>query len=806
MKRIIALTFFGVITSLAFGQNASCGTELFIKEAFQNNPNLLEEQRVQDSLIRAEFAQSDASRRTGKIIVPVVVHVIWWNCEANISTAQVKSGIDFLNQSFNLQVPDTSSVRPIFQPHMGAMDIEFRLAGIDPSGNPTNGINRVKNSITLNVNTQGNDVRDDYRWGDMLSSSAPKYFHIWIVEEINIGLSGQVNGFGMIPAAGGVDWRKWGLVIRHDRFGTTGTAGSDPTTLSHEVGHCFNLWHTFYPIEAGGSACSSAMSCSAGDQVCDTPPVGEIRWDCSSVANTCGFSGSGSPYSSDAPDMMENIMSYSSCRAIFTKGQVTRMTQATVTSAYRIKDLVDEDNLEATGVAGFLEADFAPVNDIIVADRPTSFEDQTRYESDGWKWDFGPSSFPPSATQKNPEVTFIHTGRMPVSFTAFSGSDSLSVEREVLVVSERGVPVPFLESFEEGQLFDTEEWHILDADEDGITWQKTTEASFSGDASLMIENHGLCGSTRDELISNTLDLEPFSQATLTFKAAFARRTNENSDNLRIWMSKDYGVTWDLVAVVGGTSLASVESLEFGAWTPTDTTEWKTHTLNIGNSYKREGALIKFQFRGDGGNNLFLDDISISGTYKNKVFLNAPYNGKLGLAKDVELDWKSVGDVDFYEYEIDTETSFDTPELRTGSKDYLNESPENADTEALIEDLTLDQKYYWRVRASKGGVYTEWSDNWNFRVSNTGVGVGAASLENDLVIFPNPAEDQVTIKAKMAIVSIEILDLSGRRVRLDAWTGSNLSRSMDVSSFEPGTYFLRIETADKGLRVKPLIIQ
>ncbi len=805
MKRMNVFAMFMAIVSMAFGQHEICGTELFIKESFQNNPNALEEQRVQDSLIRAEFGQSEASRRTGKIIVPVVVHVIWWNCEANISTSQVKSGIDFLNNSFNLQLPDTDEVREVFKPHMGDMDIEFRLAQIDPSGNPTNGISRDQNSISLNVNTSSNDVRNIYRWGSLTSPTASKYFHIWVVEQINLGVSGQINGFGMIPASN-VDWSRWGLVIRHDRFGTTGTAGNDGTTLPHEVGHCFNLWHTFYPLEAGGSACSSNMSCSAGDQVCDTPPVGQIRWDCSPSANTCSFAGSGSPYSSDPPDMMENIMSYSSCRAVFTEGQVTRMTQATTTSIYKIKDLVDEDNLIATGVAGFLEADFVASNEIVVADRPMIFKDNTRYESDDWKWGFGASTFPPTSTAQEPEVTFIQTGPMPVNLTVFSGSDSLMVQKDVLVVSERGEPVPFLESFEEGQLFDDQRWYSNDTDEDGNSWMLTSDASYAGDRSLMIENFGLCGSTQDELTSSTLDLEPFSQVTLTFKAAFARRTTSNNDFIRVLMSKDYGETWDLVKVIGGSSLASVENLQNGSWTPADTSEWKEHSYNVSNTFKREGALIRFQFNGDGGNNLYLDDIKISGTYKNKVFLVSPKNRKLGLATDVTLDWKAVGEVDFYEYQIDTETSYDTPELRTGTNDYIDASPENEDTQALLEDLSVDTKYYWRVRASKGGVVTEWSDNWNFRISNTGVGVKEMMKEEFLEIFPNPAQDRVTVKANAPIQSIELLDLSGRIAKVVQRSASSQIASISVSACQPGTYFLRVTTVENDVYVKPLIIQ
>lgn len=41
-----------------------------------------------------------AGLRTGVVVIPVVVHVVWRTAEQNISDAQIQSQIDVLNQDF----------------------------------------------------------------------------------------------------------------------------------------------------------------------------------------------------------------------------------------------------------------------------------------------------------------------------------------------------------------------------------------------------------------------------------------------------------------------------------------------------------------------------------------------------------------------------------------------------------------------------------------------------------------------------------------------------------------------------------
>lgn len=108
----------------------------------------------------------------------------------------------------------------------------------------------------------------------------------------------------------------------------------DGTTLSHEVGHFFNLYHTHGVLndEADPKASVNNNDCScSGDEVCDTPadPC-MIDLNYKHKYSNCVYIGTeldldGVPFHPD----LTNIMCYAEeCRYKFTTGQYNRMRQA----------------------------------------------------------------------------------------------------------------------------------------------------------------------------------------------------------------------------------------------------------------------------------------------------------------------------------------------------------------------------------------------------------------------------------------------------------------------------------------------
>lgn len=82
------------------------------------------------------------------IIIPTVFHILTEGGAENVSKTQIFYALQFLNQDFNRQNPDTIGIPEVFQQLRGNPKVEFRLARLDPQGNCTDGIERIYTPLT----------------------------------------------------------------------------------------------------------------------------------------------------------------------------------------------------------------------------------------------------------------------------------------------------------------------------------------------------------------------------------------------------------------------------------------------------------------------------------------------------------------------------------------------------------------------------------------------------------------------------------------------------------------------------------
>ncbi|MCB0555770.1 MAG: zinc metalloprotease, partial [Phaeodactylibacter sp.] len=242
----------------------------------------------------------------GVITIPVVVHVVYNTTAENVSDAQIQSQITVLNEDFRRLNADASNTPSLFASVAADAEIQFCLASVDPSGNPTNGITRTPTSVTAfstNDNVKFNSSGGKNAW------PAGSYLNLWVCD-----ISGGILGYAQFPGgAAATD----GVVIDYAYFGTIGTATAPfnlGRTATHEVGHWLNLRH----IWGDGN-------CSVDDFVSDTPTAGAPNY----TGAPCTFPGPNSCNSGagDQPDMFQNYMDYSDdgCMNLYTQGQKTRM-------------------------------------------------------------------------------------------------------------------------------------------------------------------------------------------------------------------------------------------------------------------------------------------------------------------------------------------------------------------------------------------------------------------------------------------------------------------------------------------------
>jgi len=364
-KRFLRLTLSAIfLSNLVFSQEKCASYKGYLQDDIQKHPEFykkLESQNAELEKSNKDFLKNIARTKTteGKRIIPVVVHVVYAssNGAENLPESDIQNALDALNKNINGQsdkfldlyqglYPKTPD---IFAALRGEANVEFRLAKLDPLGNPTNGIVRVQSDLT-NGADPNNLVKTVSYWNSY------QYFNIWVVRNIESSNGGVTLGYAQFPSGGFMSTD--GVVILFSQM-------NDPlsTTLTHEVGHWLGLCHTW---DCGGGTCGT-------DNVQDTPPQhtsngfttdpaadpatptpAAFPWHVGLPSGT--FYGCEADSLNPAGEMFMNFMDYTNDNfcTMFSKGQVDVMNQTLIgdTTDYGFRvHIWSDDNITATGTA-----------------------------------------------------------------------------------------------------------------------------------------------------------------------------------------------------------------------------------------------------------------------------------------------------------------------------------------------------------------------------------------------------------------------------------------------------------------------
>jgi len=395
---LLAFCFSNIIISSA--QQAPCATvevskalgETDLVYAREREQMLAgREQRIQDYL---HTRDAQAVRR-----VSVVVHVVYNSGvpAQNVSDNSIANMIQTLNEDFRRQNPDASDTRSMFQSVAADAQIEFCL---DQT------IRVATSHGCYSVSTQTNEMKYNSQGGS--NTVDPDHFlNIWIVD-ICGGTNSGTAGYAYLPTPGMVGSNNDGLVLDYSLGMGTGAR-----TATHEIGHYFNLCHTW--------ACDDSYSCSNDDGMSDTPQSYQENFATWSNCfdpnvNSCT---SGNP---DLPDQTENYMDYANCPNMFTIQQAAEMNSILSNERSAL--------LNSSGCSS--QSGSAPVADFYGS--PTSgtpgttvqFTDQSTNSPTSWSWNFGDpgSGGLNTSTAQNPTHTYNSVGAYTVTLTATNGTGS----------------------------------------------------------------------------------------------------------------------------------------------------------------------------------------------------------------------------------------------------------------------------------------------------------------------------------------------------------------------------------------------
>ena len=260
-------------------------------------------------------------------IIPVVFHIFensWWG---DVNDEVVKLALKETNEDFQGLAEDWNTIDAPFDSIKEAFNITFKLAQIDPNGNPTTGI--IYHDFEQGfAEWSNNNIVQKYAWDNK------KYINVYIQKYLKNDNKSNYSGYAYYPSDYMTENNLARIVYNGNYLSSENTSENFRSVLTHEFGHFLDLRHTFLE-----NSCDPNGESIQGDLVEDTPSQ-----NFNSSGTSCNII-----YNCLSQEINnENFMDYTDCYKMFTTGQVQRMTS---TLNYNPTfSLWQDSNLYSTGV------------------------------------------------------------------------------------------------------------------------------------------------------------------------------------------------------------------------------------------------------------------------------------------------------------------------------------------------------------------------------------------------------------------------------------------------------------------------
>ncbi len=524
--------------------------------------------------------------------------------------------------------------------------IEFRLARLDPNGNPTTGINRVYSDRStmrsaseepgaVSYNTWRNNMKSVKQW------DPSKYFNIWSVDVIPATGGSTILGFAQFPGQLAMSPETDGVVLGDEYLGNQGSAITLGRTLTHEAGHWLNLRHIWGDDDtrADGTQIFDAdydedteySIISAGsDDVFDTPNQGNR------TNNNCPTFVEEGELGTLHGDMFMNYMDYATdaCMSLFTFGQVERMRAAM--DIYRA-NIWSEENLVATGVSESFDAgSLKPAVDYMVDRRFicaggdiefTNVSTNTT-SSSTYTWSF-PGSNVASVSTKSPTVEFTEPGTYTVQLDVTNANGTTTKVSEDLIhvfSSDAELVAPLYANFTHYASIAGPNNIVSALSEDGVDGWSYTQIGSPADGEiggLRVASYLNDEADVQSLVFKTLNTEALtSGATFSFDYAYVKKQPDTDDRFILSYRTTCTGAWKVlyqnstnpcigneVEAEGMTTNGG--QIQYVDFYPEDN-EWKTVGVDLPPSFRdKEEVYIRIEYFGRHGNYFYFDNVNIS---------------------------------------------------------------------------------------------------------------------------------------------------------------------------------------------------
>jgi PKD repeat protein/photosystem II stability/assembly factor-like uncharacterized protein len=250
------------------------------------------------------------------------------------------------------------------------------------------------------------------------------------------------------------------------------------------------------------------------------------------------------------------------------------------------------------------------------------FTDESQGCPESWLWEIEPDSYTffndTDENSENPTIKFYEKVPYTITLTVTNVSGNSSETRVDYI--QAGGYLPYVKKTFEAESFRASEWTIENPDDD-ITWQMydiggTTPGSTA--AAIDLGNYQAIGQ-RDRLITPPFNLEGMESAWLEFQHAYARKFEDYTDSLIVYISTDCGSNWSRIFAAGEDGSGSFATHEMTAdfW-PEVQSDWcmsgwgaSCFAVNLDQWAGENEVKFAFESYSYYGNPIFIDNITIS---------------------------------------------------------------------------------------------------------------------------------------------------------------------------------------------------
>lgn len=609
------------------------------------------ERWMEQKIVEHKAASAEGRMQTS-FTIPVIVHVIHTGqavgTSYNISTAQINSQLDVLNEDYRRLNADTSLIPAIWKSVAADCEINFCPATVDPNGLPLNtpGIERI-NATTRGWSISGltntyitNNIKPATIW------NTNKYLNVWVVPDYTNGAGIDLLGYATFPAGStlsGITSSSTsttdGFVCWYKSYGRVGNL--DPTynkgeTATHEIGHWLGLRHIWGDATCGTDYCNDTPIAQSANYGCHAHPY--HLGLCS--GNTTG-------------EMFMNYMDYSddACLYMFTNDQKTRVQTCMSNSPMRVAQAAstacnsvvsagdDAAALQITSpVASSCATSIIPQFKLINYGNVPLTSCTINYILDSgtvstYAWT-GSISSPGYATVQLPVIsgspTFsagVHT--LKIYTSSPNGASDVNAANDT-VKTNFTITNPTATAIN-GSNFYSQPFSVTpftagaypgfslsNPNIGSPAWSYTNTAGGFGNSTSCVRvlnysatNPNPYAAQTDEFNTPNFDFTATNPYYLNFNVAYAKRSGAINDSLLVYVSTDCDASWTKIygksqnnlATNGGTSVTS-------SFTPT-AAQWRSESIDLSSYQGNSHVRFKFKNYNGGGNNIYVDDINVS---------------------------------------------------------------------------------------------------------------------------------------------------------------------------------------------------